>query len=552
MLNENKRKLETLHQILIFKGLTDDELNVVSDLLDSEYLQKGEVVFSQNRTSENVYIVQSGEVELSRIEKDGGRRILREYHAGDMFGVTDLYLDNPRYGTAVALTETELYSFSKTGFNWVLNTYPQVETYLKASKLPPERLQRLKLTWLNQGENINLITQRHPIGMIIRILGIAFLVSIVITLLVASITFLDNILLVTALSISVSSITTLVGLVISLITYLEWRNDYFIVTDLRVVWRERSILRKTSRREIPLRRIQSLSVKTTNTLARMIQVGDLIIRTFNSEMELKNVNRPDIMKNIIDGLLDKTQKQSFRSEQTAIRQTIRSQLGYEDAIPTPEDQQVQNPIEKQELQSTLFSTRIVEGGKITYRKHWWVFLKKAWLPSFGFVGTILLIMLFPKFVVNTVGLVGLIGLYTSPLIMILWWIYQYEDWRNDIYQVTKDRIIDRDKKPFGKESFRSAPINNIQSVGHEIPNTIGLLLNVGNVQIHVGEETLTFDGVYDPAQVHQDISLAMEKLVLDIERAGSKREHERMATWLEIYHEETEGKSKANPTKPSP
>ena len=56
--------------------------------------------------------------------------------------------------------------------------------------------------------------------------------------------------------------------------------------------------------------------------------------------------------------------------------------------------------------------------------------------------------------------------------------------------VTRDRIIDRDKKPFGKESFRSAPIKNIQSVGHQIPNTIGLILNVGNVRINVGMRPL--------------------------------------------------------------
>ena len=107
-------------------------------------------------------------------------------------------------------------------------------------------------------------------------------------------------------------------------------------------------------------------------------------------------------------------------------------------------------------------------------------------------------------------------------------MYEYADWRNDIYRVTRDRIIDRDKKPFGKESFRSAPINNIQSVGHEIPNTIGLILNVGDVKINVGEETLTFDGVHDPALVHQDISRRMEELAAKMNRHGS---HKNMHAW---------------------
>jgi hypothetical protein len=136
------------------------------------------------------------------------------------------------------------------------------------------------------------------------------------------------------------------------------------------------------------------------------------------------------------------------------------------------------------------------------------------------------------------GLLGLLLLYFIPFGIFLWWLYSYEDWRNDIYRVTRDRIIDRDKKPFGKESFRSAPIKNIQSVGHQIPNTIGLILNVGNVRINVGDETFTFDGVHDPALVHQDISRRMEELAVATEEGRLKEEHERMATWLEIYHDE--------------
>jgi len=549
MLAENSPIIETLKQILIFKELTEDELVVIAELLNTEFMRRGEIVFSQNSPGENVYIIRSGGVQLSRTDKDKGENILTTYHSGDMFGQNELYLDQPRYGTAATLTETELYFFSAEDFEWVIVNYPIVGKYLKASILPYEIHRRLKLSWLNNGESLNFVAQRHPMSMLVKILGISFLVSLTLTILVALITFLDDIRLVTTLSAGTAGLTTLIGLILGLLTYIDWRNDYFYVTDLRVVWRERTILRRSSRQEIPLRTIQSLSVKTPNTIARMLQVGDLIIRTFNSEMALENVNRPALMKNIIDGLLDKARKRSFQSEQTAIRQTIRSQLGYEEEPPFIGQPDVKPVVQGESVQRmTLFTTRIVEEGKITYRKHWWVFFKKAWKSTGGFIGTILMSAFFSSAVLNTLGVVGLVGLYTSPLIMILWWVYQYEDWRNDIYRVTRNRIIDRDKKPFGKESFRSAPIHNIQSVGHEVPNTIGLLLNVGNVNIQVGEETLTFNGVHDPAQVHQDISRAMEQLAANNERRISKQEHERMAAWLEIYHEETKGKSNTNPS----
>ena len=106
--------------------------------------------------------------------------------------------------------------------------------------------------------------------------------------------------------------------------------------------------------------------------------------------------------------------------------------------------------------------------------------------------------------------------------------------------MTKDSVIDSEKKPLGKETTRSAPIKNIQSLGHEIPNFIGLILNVGVVRITVGEATLDFVGVFDPALVHQDISRRMEDVIADEERAKAEQEHNRMVTWLGIYHEEAE------------
>ena len=77
-------------------------------------------------------------------------------------------------------------------------------------------------------------------------------------------------------------------------------------------------------------------------------------------------------------------------------------------------------------------------------------------------------------------------------------------------------------------------------MGHEIPNIFGLIFNVGNVDINVGDETFTFDGIHDPSVVHQDISRRMEEIVGQEEQQRIKQEHERMATWLEIYHHETE------------
>jgi hypothetical protein len=555
MLPENENILDVLKQVLIFNEFSEDELAEVEELLNTEFVTAGEIVFSQGDESDNVYIILDGEVRVTRQEKDGSEIFLAYFDTGDIFGEDGLVLNRPRSATITALTDTELLYLNKGDFQRVRDTYPQIEPYLVAFTRTHEAVRKLKIRWLNEDEAISLVAQRHPISMLIEIAVTAFLVSLTLTILMAFFTFLRDVRVVTILSAGTAGVVTLIGLTASIWSFFEWRNDYFFVTNLRVVWRERILFRSSSRQEVPLRRIQSLNVLTPNVFARMINVGVLSIRTFNSEMRLTDVNHPERMKKMIDSFLYKYQRKSIRSEHAAIRRTIRRQLGYNQPDDSPIDQPTEDAtlrVQEKRQRFTIFKTRVVEEGSITYRKHWWIFFKRAWKPSILLILTLVASFGFTITILSALGVIGLFLVYSLTFIVFIWWLYQYADWRNDIYRVTQDRIIDRDKKPLGKESFRSAPINNIQSVGHEIPNTIGLILNVGNVKINVGEEILTFDGVHNPALVHQDISRRMEELAAETDRQRSQQEHARMAAWLEIYHDETRGDFDSGPMEHIP
>jgi hypothetical protein len=518
MLPENENIVEFLKQVLIFNEFTEDELAQVAHRLNSEYVQAGKVIFSQGNEPDHVYIVVSGEVFATRLENDGTVTFLANFDSGDTFGEDALLSKRLRSATITAKADSELYYLTETDFNWIRKTFPHIDPYLIAFNRTHDTIQKLKIDWLNEGETISLVARRHPISMIIELLVTAFLVSLTLTLTTLFITFLKNVRAVTLLSAGVAGIITLIGLVAGIWSFFEWRNDYFFITNLRVVWRERILFRSASRQEVPLRTIQSLNVQTPNVFARLIQA----------------------------------RRSSIRAEHASIRRTIRTRLGIQEETDPEESDAETLSVQSGNKRLTLFKTRIVEDGIITYRKHWWVFFKRAWQPSLAFLASIPISIGITVPVFNVVGLMGLLALYFIPFAIFLWWIYQYEDWRNDIYRVTKDRIVDRDKKPFGQESFRSAPIKNIQSVGHEIPNTIGLIMNVGNVKINVGDETFTFDGVYDPALVHQDISRRMEELVVKTERDRMNQEHDRMATWLEIYNEETKGEFDTGPVEHIP
>jgi hypothetical protein len=121
--------------------------------------------------------------------------------------------------------------------------------------------------------------------------------------------------------------------------------------------------------------------------------------------------------------------------------------------------------------------------------------------------------------------------------VILWWIYQYVDWRNDIFQVTPDQIIDIDKKPFGTEERRAAPLENILSTESERLGLTGYLFNYGTVYITVGGAHLDFEDVLDPTAVQADIDRRREARIARKRDAEAASERERMSDWLVAYYE---------------
>jgi CRP-like cAMP-binding protein len=545
MLTEIEQRIHFLQDIQIFIELDENALADIADRLKYVTYAAGETIFYEGDEPHNLYFILRGKVRVTRFDEDSDHDVeLTIFEEGDAFGEDALYFNRMRSATITALTEIELFYLDFDDFTWLRETYPQVEPYLATFARTHEIASRLKISWLGEGEFINLITRRHPISFLGEILVLLVFVSLDLTIITAVSLFLQDLGWLVTFVWIVGGGLALLAILAIIWAWAEWRNDYFIVTNVRVVWRERILFRGSSRQETPLRTIQSMNIQTGNFFHRAIHVGDLIVRTFNSELHMTDVYYPERMKELIQGFILRSRRRSSREQLAEIRRTIRQRLNIEgEEILLEEPENVPPVIAKRYSRFAIFKTRIIENGTITYRKHWSIFIRNALLPNILFALSLIAI-----FVVAPIMLATDVSwaIYILPVavflavICFLWWLYEYIDWGNDLYRVTHDLIVDRDKKPFGQESFRSAPIKNIQSLGHEVPNLIGLILNVGNVYINVGDETFTFDGVHDPAVVHQDISRKMEDLVAQQEHEKMKQEHERMATWLEIYHEETE------------
>jgi len=122
------------------------------------------------------------------------------------------------------------------------------------------------------------------------------------------------------------------------------------------------------------------------------------------------------------------------------------------------------------------------------------------------------------------------------LILFPWWIYQYLDWSNDIFQVTQDQIFDIDRTPLGSEQRRAAPLDNILSTRADRVGFLGYVFNFGDVYISVGSAELVFEDVFDPVAVQLDIDMRRLAYNAKKQEAKDKAERENMAEWLATYH----------------
>jgi hypothetical protein len=174
-------------------------------------------------------------------------------------------------------------------------------------------------------------------------------------------------------------------------------------------------------------------------------------------------------------------------------------------------------------------------------------LFKTWLPAAIFIVTLgLIIYRFTHLPILPAGTISSSGdTLLQVLIMvsvgaILWWIYNYWDWSNDIFQVTLEEIFDIYRKPLGREEKKSAALDNILSTESDRRGLLQIIFNYGTVYISVGKAQMDFFDVYNPTAVQQDIDRRRMARIERKNQADVLAERERMADFFAMYHQTSE------------
>ena len=540
-----------LKKIHLFHGLEEDELAAIASELDEVSFPNGAVIFEQGGKADSFYLIYGGTVRIARKHNKKEfqlARLVRE----DYFGEMALLARRGRSATATAEADTSLLVLSRADFEKIFKQNPDLKLNMQVAIHSRELAQRLRFKWLRPDEVIYFLARKH-IMVLIRNLGLP-----VIFLLIPLFLFYAWMAIVPSLIVAIAAAVSLIFLA-GWIAWLvvDWGNDYYIVTNQRVVWLEKVVGIYDSRQESALSTVLSVGVEA-NPLGRVLDFGDVIVRTFVGRIPFNDVDHPHQAARMIEEYWMRTRAAAVITEKEAMKDEIRKRLG----IPIPPKPKpetappVARPARRRSLLRLLgantLKLRYESGDTVIYRKHWVVLILEAWMPVLGILGTLVLfiqrlVQLWRSPTEAFISFQGgiFIDIWASAILVVMlvflgWFIYRVMDWSNDQFIVNAEQIIDVDRQPFGTETRNAAQLENILGTEYQRIGILGNIFNFGTVYITVGGTKLAFENVLDPAAVQSDINRRFAARKAKNEQERITKERERMAEWLATYHRSAE------------
>ncbi len=549
------RYIAMLGKLYIFEGIAQEQLAEIATKFERLCINRGERVFDEGAKGEEFYIIFSGRVLITQTDRNR-QRVLAILSDGDYFGEEALLFDRSRSASVTALEKTILLCLNRENFNAMLTNYPLVRRNLSITAESRYLARKEKFEWLGEDELIYLVTRKHELFLILSLILPIFIG--VGSVPVAGLSFLAPTPFFKAAALFLGLGGIFVALIWAIWKWLDWSNDYYMVTSQRVVWLEKVIGIYDSRREAPLANVLAVNVSSSQ-LGRIMNYGNVEVRTYTGGIYMRNVAQPYLLEAYVRGYQERAQQRQEKEEIKANEEALHKRIAAIEASNKTGETGQSVPIKQQiryhyvdnqpphffELLKTLFTVRYEQNGAIVYRKHWLVLLKKTWKPGVSFA----LLFILTGFVswrlishqsVLLTGLSWAVILFLAYVLISFWWSYQFMDWSNDIYKITPDQILDIERKPLGNEEKKSASLDSILSLEHSRNGILELVFNYGNVIVNIGQSQFIFKGVNNPDQVHQDVADYMEARQRKKREMQVVQERQRMVDWLDIYHQETE------------
>lgn len=541
-------RVDLLKKMHLFHGIDEAYLTTIAQAMQEEtYEEDGELICRKGTKTDFLYIIYDCDVTVYNVIK--GKEVkLTSLFRGDYFGEQSLINNSFHNATVRARRGTILLKIPRKEFAKLFKKIRSLKRNF-VTMIESRRLARkLNFPWLNENEVIYYISRIHYFWLLQKLFAPTML--LVMLMLIAGFLFFISqgagidILIFEAMLVGLFMLAVLLW---GAWRYIDWTNDFHIITNQRVIHITRTIAIYDFRSEIRMDMIMSVS-RDTNFLGRFFRFGTVIVRTLTGEIVMHLVRYPHQMVVMIEEYKARTKDIRQVQDERAIKDAIRKKIGLEplDAGQNEQAEPAPAPPKKEKkpgLVNTLlaylheiFDPRKEVDGTVTYHKHWIALWRTASIPTIILAGLFVAVPFFYRLLDwDLVPLAFTVWIIVS-LGVLLWWGYEFWDWRNDIYQITPEQVLAIHRKPLGDEDRRAASLDNILSIKYERRGIWELLLSYGTVKIQVGTVDFSFIDVSEPANVQNDIQQRITQHRQKKQEAQAAAERDRMAEWLAMYH----------------
>lgn len=558
--------VERLQQIKLFEGLDTDTLKALARRFHYARYRINEIIFEQGDIGKALYLLDAGTLRVRRIDARGEEHAVGYHNAPHHFGITSLLIGAPHEVTVDVFSDiAEMFILTRQEWNTFIAQHPDVPKKLNLSPEIKKKLAK-RFPWLGEGEYVIIYTRRHWFALVLM-LRFPMLIAFGLMLLAAlfsGVGALDSALATVGSLGMMFWFLALVWLVGSVgWTVLDWSNNYLIITNRRVVHYERVVGLFEERTEAPIEQVSNVNESSLGLAARLFNYTDVRIETAGHQADItfSYVPRQYQVRQNIFSELEHMREYAQREKRDQLRAYIHKRL-VEYIAPPQAGMAVAPPLApvpsarpllptRQRRASRLgtrlnswFGIQIEDKGRIRWRKHWFNLLARTgkWFGLFLLVAVAGLVIFFAtgemSFTLERLALVAIWILATFVLGGATWW--HYEDWRNDIYELTDENVLDLERAPFRiKERSVATTLDRIQNVSYSKPHFWNNLFNYGDLIIETagGEGRLVFQQVTNPQWAAQEIFRRREALRSRHQQEQTQRRLDDFLDWVLVYHQ---------------
>jgi CRP-like cAMP-binding protein len=113
-----------LRYVSLFAGLSDADLRLVTAIAQPRHYRKRQVIFHAEDHGSTIFILKSGAVKISVVDREGREMILKLLYPGDFFGEMALLDGQHRSATVTAVDEVDALVIERDNFLQLLRQHP--------------------------------------------------------------------------------------------------------------------------------------------------------------------------------------------------------------------------------------------------------------------------------------------------------------------------------------------------------------------------------------------------------------------------------------------